>query len=323
MTYAVRIHEPGGPEVMKWEPVTVGAPGPKQVLLRHTAVGLNFIDVYYRSGLYPAPLPLVLGREAAGIVEAIGAEVTSLQVGDHVAYAGVLGSYAQARVIDADQLAKLPAGLDDRTAASITLQGMTAHFLLHDVYKVRAGETILVHAAAGGVGLLLCQWASKLGVTVIGTVSSDEKAALAKSAGCHYPVVYTRDDFAAKVLEVTGGKKVPVIYDAVGKDTFAKSIDCLRPRGLMVVYGQASGVIPPIDINLLGHKGSLSLTRPRLPDFIATPADLQSRAGDVYRAILSGVIKPSINQVYPLQEAAQAHRDLEARKTTGSTIFTI
>src|ERR1700722_4765401 len=260
MTYAIRIHETGGPEVMKGEEVEVGAPGVGEVRLRHTAVGLNFSDIYYRRGIYPASLPLILGREAAGVVEAVGPNVTSLKVGDRVAYASISGSYSEARLIKTEGLLKLPKAIDDRTAAASTLQGMTARYLIRDVFKVKSGDTILIHAAAGGVGLILCQWAAFLGATVIGTVSSDEKANIAAKRGCHYPIVYTREDFVARVLEITGGKKVPVVYDSVGKDTFMKSLDCLRPRGVMVLFGASSGPVPPLDLGKLAHMGSLQVT---------------------------------------------------------------
>lgn len=323
VTHAIRIHETGGPEVMKWEPVEVGTPGPGEVRLRHTAVGLNFIDVYYRSGVYSAPLPLILGREGAGVVEALGPDVTSLKVGDRVAYASIIGSYSEARLIKAAQLVKLPDGIDDRTAAACTLQGMTARYLIREVFKVKAGDTILIHAAAGGVGLILSQWAASLGATVIGTVSSDEKAAVAKAHGCHHPIIYTREDFHARVMEITDGKKLPVVYDSVGKDTFLKSLDCLQRRGMMVVFGQSSGLIPPFEINLLAQKGSIVLTRAVLPDFISNRTDLETTANDLYGMVASGAVKIAINQSYALKDAVQAHRDLEARKTTGSTIFTV
>ena len=308
---------------MKWEPVEVGSPGPGEVRLRHTAVGLNFIDVYYRSGVYSAPLPLILGREGAGVVETLGPDVTSLKVGDRVAYASIIGSYSEARLIKAAQLVKLPDAIDDRTAAACTLQGMTARYLIREVFKVKAGDTILIHAAAGGVGLILSQWAASLGATVIGTVSSDEKAIVAKAHGCHHPIIYTREDFYTRVMEITDGKKLPVVYDSVGKDTFLKSLDCLQRRGMMVVFGQSSGLIPPFEINLLAQKGSLILTRAVLPDFISNRADLETTANDLYGMVASGKVKIAINQTYALKDAVQAHRDLEARKTIGSTIFTV
>jgi NADPH2:quinone reductase len=321
MNFALHVHETGGPEVMQWEECPVGEPGHGEVRLRHTAIGVNFIDVYYRTGLYPAPRPFIPGREGAGIVEAVGPGVNLFKAGDRVAYASVMGSYSQERLIAADQLVMVPDGVDDRTAAAITLQGMTARYLIKQVYRVTAGETILVHAAAGGVGQLLCQWASHLGATVIGTVSSDEKAAIAAGAGCHYPVVIGREDFVARVAAVTDGEKVPVVYDSVGRDTFEGSLDCLRPLGMMVVFGQSSGTIPPFEINLLARKGSLVLTRPVLSTFISTRATLEATAADVYDAVASGILKPAINQTYSLRDAAKAHRDLEARRTTGSTVL--
>ncbi len=321
MSFALRVHETGGPEVMQWEEWPVGEPGPGEVRLRHTAIGVNFIDVYHRRGLYPAPLPFVPGREGAGVVEAVGPGVNLFKVGDRVAYASVMGSYTQERLIAADQLVPVPDGADDRTPAAVTLQGMTARYLLKQVYRVTAGETILVHAAAGGVGQLLCQWASHLGATVIGTVSSDEKAAIAAEAGCHHPLVLAREDFVERVAAITDGEKVPVVYDSVGRDTFEGSLDCLRPLGMMVVFGQSSGTIPPFEINLLARKGSLVLTRPVLPTFISTRATLEATAADVYDAVASGILKPRINQTYSLRDAAQAHRDLEARRTTGSTVL--
>jgi NADPH2:quinone reductase len=323
MVHAIRVHKPGGPEALQWDQIEVGSPGAGQVRLRHTAVGLNFIDVYQRMGLYTLPLPFIAGSEAAGVVAEVGAGVASLKVGDRVAYAGALGGYAEERLIPADRLVKLPDGISDQTAAAMMLQGMTVRYLIREVYPVKAGDTILIHAAAGGVGLILCQWAKALGATVIGTVSSDEKAELAKANGCHYPIVYTREDFQKRVVEITGGKKLPVVYDSIGKDTFNQSLDSLRPRGLLALFGQASGVVPPLDLNVLAQKGSLYVTRPTLGTFIATAEDLQTTAADLFDVVLSGKVKISVNQTYPLKDAAQAHRDLEARKTTGSTVLTI
>lgn len=323
MPHAIRIHQTGGPEVLKWEEIEVGSPGPGQVRLRQTVVGLNYIDVYHRTGLYPVPLPAVLGTEGAGVVEAVGEGVTHLKAGDRVAYASVIGSYAEARLIAADRLVKLPGNIDDRTAAAMMLQGMTARYLIRDIYKVGPGDTILIHAAAGGVGLIVCQWASALGATVIGTVSSDEKAALAKANGCHHTIVYTREDFQARVLEIAGGKKLPVVFDSVGKDTFMKSLDCLQPRGLMVLFGSSSGAVPPFDLSLLSQKGSLLVTRPTLATFIATRSLLEENSADLFDAVSSGKVKININQSYPLKDTAQAHRDLESRKTTGSTVLTV
>jgi len=323
MTHAIRIHRPGGPEALVWDEIQVGAPGPGQIRLRHTAVGLNFIDVYHRTGLYPLPLPLIIGSEGAGVVEALGAGVTGLAVGDRVAYAGSIGAYAEARLIQADRVVKIPAGITDHQAAAMMLQGMTVQYLIREVYPVKSGDTILIHAAAGGVGMILCQWAKSLGATVIGTVSSDEKAELAKAHGCDYPIVYTREDFAKRVGEITQGKKLPVVYDSIGKDTFMQSLDCLRPRGLMAMFGQASGSPPPLEINVLAQKGSLYLTRPTLGTFIATAESLKSTADDLFAVVASGKVKISVNQTYPLKDAAQAHRDLEARKTTGSTVLMV
>ena len=323
MTHAIRIHKPGGPEALVWDEIQVGAPGPGQIRLRHTAVGLNFIDVYHRTGLYPLPLPLTLGTEGAGVVEELGPGVSGLQKGDRVAYAGVIGAYAEERLLQADRVVKIPAGIADHQAAAMMLQGMTVRYLIREVYAVKAGDTILIHAAAGGVGLILCQWAAALGATVIGTVSSEEKAELARANGCHHPILYTRDDFQKRVMEITEGKKLPVVYDSIGKDTFLQSLDCLRPRGLMVLFGQASGPVPPIDINLLAQKGSLYLTRPTLGTFIATAETLKTTADDLFAVVASGKVKISVNQTYPLKDAAQAHRDLEARKTTGSTVLMV
>ena len=321
MTHAIRIHETGGPEVLIWEEVDTGTPGSGQVLVRHTAIGVNFIDIYYRTGLYPEPLPFVPGREGAGVIEALGRGVTDLSVGDRVAYAPVPGGYSESRLIDADLLIKIPDGVDDDTAAAVTLQGMTARYLLKSVYPVKSGETILVHAAAGGVGLLLCQWANALGATVIGTVSTPEKAALAKAAGSHHTVLTTDQNLQERVAQITDGNGVPVVYDSVGRDTFDVSLDCLARRGMMVVFGQSSGVIPPIEINLLARKRSLVLTRPVLSDFIATRADLETVAGDVYSAVEQGILTARIGQQFALKDAADAHRAIEARKTTGSTIL--
>jgi NADPH2:quinone reductase len=323
MAHAIRIHQTGGPEVLRWEEIEVGDPGPGQVRLKQIAVGLNFIDVYHRTGLYPLPLPFVPGMEAAGTVDAVGAGVTDLKTGDRVAYASVIGAYAEERLIGADKVVKLPAAIDERTAAAMMLQGMTARYLIRDIYKVKSGDTILIHAAAGGVGLIVCQWAAALGATVIGTVSSDEKAALAKANGCHHPLVYTREDFPARVLEITGGQKLPVVYDSVGKDTFMKSLDCLRPRGIMVLFGASSGPVPPMDLSLLAQKGSLLITRPTLATFVATPQLLAENSADLFDVVGSGKVKIYVNQTYPLKDAAMAHRDLEARKTTGSTVLTI
>ncbi len=325
MTHAIRIHQTGGPEVLRWEAIEVPAPGVGEVLLRQTAVGLNYIDVYFRTGLYAAPtMPFIPGLEGAGVVEAVGPEVTSLAVGDRVAYASApIGAYAEARLMPADRLVKIPESISDEQAAAMMLQGMTTQYLVRRTYKIQAGDTILVHAAAGGVGLMLCQWAKHLGATVIGTVSSDEKAALARDNGCDYPVIYTREDFQARVLEITNGNKVPVVYDSVGVDTFAKSLDCLAPLGMMVLFGQASGPVPPFELGTLAAKGSLFITRPTLFSYTAKRDDLVTTAQELFEVVSKGVVKIAVNQTYPLAEAAQAQRDLEARKTTGSTVLKV
>jgi NADPH2:quinone reductase len=309
---------------MRWESIEVGKCGPGEVYLRQTAVGLNFIDVYYRNGLYPIQTPATLGMEGVGVVEEIGPGVTDLSVGDRVAYAGrPIGAYAEARLMPADRLIKLPPTTSDQQAAAMMLQGMTAQYLLRRSYRVERGDTILVHAAAGGVGLILCQWARHLGATVIGTVSSDEKAALAKANGCSHPVIYTQEDFHARVMEITEGNKVPVVYDSVGKDTFPKSLDCLRPLGMMVLFGQSSGPVPPFDLGQLAAKGSLYVTRPTLITYTAKREDLLTSAHELFEVVSSGAVKINVNQTYALKDAVQAHRDLEARKTTGSTVFTV
>jgi len=323
MPRAIRVHRTGGPEALQWEEIEVGSPGPGQVRLNQSAVGLNYIDVYHRTGLYPLPLPFIPGMEASGTVDAVGDGVTHLKSGDRVAYASVIGAYAETRLIAADRLVKLPDAIDERTAAAMMLQGMTARYLIRDIYKVRPGDTILIHAAAGGVGLIVCQWAAALGAKVIGTVSSDEKAALAKANGCHHPIVYTREDFQARLLEITGGEKLPVVYDSVGKDTYMKSLDCLRPRGILVLFGVSSGPVPPFDLSLLSQKGSLLITRPTLATFVATRQLLEENSADLFDAVRSGKVKIHVNQTYPLRDAARAHRDLEARKTTGSTVLTV
>jgi NADPH2:quinone reductase len=321
-THAIRIHQPGGPEAMVWEEVELAEPGPGQVRLRHTAIGLNFIDVYHRTGLYPAPLPFTPGLEGAGIVETVGDGVTEFKTGDRVAYANPpLGAYAEMRLMPADRLVKLPDDIAEHKAAAMMLQGMTAQYLLRRTYPVRAGDIILIHAAAGGVGLLVCQWAKHLGATVIGTVGSKEKADLAKAHGCDHPILYKTEDFVARVRDITKGEGVPVVYDSVGKDTFLKSLDCLRPLGMMVSFGQSSGRIEPLDTGLLGAKGSLFLTRPSLMTYTAKRSDLVASANELFEVVEKGVVKVEINQTYALMDAAQAHRDLEARKTTGSTLL--
>jgi NADPH2:quinone reductase len=326
MTHAIRIHEPGGPEVLRWEEVEVGEPAAGEARIRQTAVGLNFIDTYHRSGLYPVPaLPCVIGSEAAGVVEAVGDAVDDvvggLRPGQRVAYGGVLGAYAEARLIKADRLVALPDGIDDKTAAAMMLKGMTAQYLLRRTFRVKEGDTILVHAAAGGVGLIACQWGKHLGATVIGTVGSEEKAELARRHGCDHPIIYTREDFVARVRELTGGEGVHVVYDGIGKDTFAGSLDCLRPLGMMVSFGNASGPVPPFDPALLVQKGSLFFTRPSLATYTAKAEDLQATARELFNVVQAGHVVISVDQTYPLKDVAQAHRDLEGRKTTGSTVL--
>ena len=323
MTKAIRVHKAGGPEVMRWEETEVGDPGHGEVRLRQTAVGLNFIDVYHRTGLYPQPLPFTPGVEGAGIVESIGPEVEGLKDGDRVAYAGAIGSYAEERLIAADRLVRLPDDIGDEQAAAMMLQGMTVDMLINRVRPLKSGETILVHAAAGGVGLILCQWASALGATVIGTVSTEEKAELARANGCDHPILYKSQDFVALVDELTGGAKVPVVYDSVGKDTFLRSLDCLQPRGMMVSFGQSSGAIDPFSPGILAQKGSLFLTRPTLFSYIAERRELEQSASALFEIVRAGKVRIDIGQRFPLAEAAEAHRALEARETTGSTVLTI
>jgi len=323
MSHAIRVHELGGPEVLKLEEVDVGDPGPGQVRLRQEAAGLNFIDVYHRTGLYQQPLPFTPGVEGAGVVEAVGPDVADLKPGDRVAYGGPVGGYAEVRLIPADRVVKLPDAISSEQAAAMMLQGMTAHMLLRRVHAVKAGETILVHAGAGGVGLILCQWAKALGATVIGTVGSNEKAELARAHGCDHPIVYTRQDFVAEVGRITGGAKVPVVYDGVGRDTFMKSLDCLARRGMMASYGNASGAVDPIPPGILAQKGSLFLTRPTLYDYTFDRADLESAAAELFEVVGNGKVKIEIGQRFALADAAEAHRALEARKTTGSTVLTI
>ena len=321
MPYAIRIHETGGPEKLQWEEVEVGDPGPGQVRVRNTAIGLNYIDTYHRSGLYPLQLPLTLGSEGAGVVEAVGPKVKGLKVGDRVAYANPIGAYAQVLLRPADKLVKIPAGIDDKVAAAIMLKGMTSWYLCRRTYKVKKGDTILVHAAAGGVGQILCQWAKHLGATVIGTVGSEDKAALAKKAGCKHVIVTSKEKFSERVKAITKGKGVPVVYDGVGKDTFMDSLDCLAPLGLMASFGNASGPVPPFNLGVLAQKGSLFLTRPTLFTYTNKREDLERAARELFAVVKSKAVKISINQTYPLKEAAQAHRDLESRKTTGSTVL--
>jgi NADPH2:quinone reductase len=316
------LHKNGGPEVLTWEDISVGKPGKGEVLLRQTAIGLNFIDVYHRTGLYPITLPGSIGSEAAGVVEEVGEDVSDLEVGQRVAYAGGSpGAYVEKRVLPADRLVPLPDGIEDKVAASIMLQGMTTEYLLERTYKVRKGDTILFHAAAGGVGLLAVQWAKSLGATVIGTVGSQAKAELAKAHGADHVIDYSREDFVARVKQITGGKGVPVVYDSVGKDTFLKSLDCLSPYGLLALFGASSGPVADFNPGILAGKGSLYLTRPTMATYVAKVEDLRHSAKRLFDQVLSGAVKPNIGQTYRLSEAAQAHRDLEARKTTGSTVL--
>ena len=321
---AIRFSRTGGPEVLSWDEVTLGSPGPGQVFVRHKAVGLNFIDTYHRSGLYPVQsLPSGIGLEAAGVIEAVGDGVTEFAVGDRVAYGtGPIGAYSEARNMPADKLVKLPDGIDDRTAAAIMLKGLTTQYLLRRTYRVKAGDTILVHAAAGGVGLLLCQWAKHLGATVIGTVGSTAKGELARAHGCDHTVLYRVADVAKRVRELTGGAGVPVVYDGVGKDTFAASLDCLAPLGMMVSFGNASGPVASLDPLVLSQKGSLFFTRPTLMHYTAKREDMLSMAAELFEVVQSGAVKVEVNQTYRLFDAANAHRNLEGRKTTGSSVLT-
>jgi NADPH2:quinone reductase len=323
MVKAIRMYETGGPEVLLWEDYDPGQPGPGEALLRQEAVGLNFIDVYHRTGLYPLPsLPSTPGMEGVGIVEAVGEGVTEVEVGDRVAYAGLpAGAYAQVRRIPADRLVKLPDSISAQQGAAMMLQGMTARYLLYGCYRVKRGDTILIHAAAGGVGLIVCQWAKHLGATVIGTMGSSEKAELARSFGCDESILYIQEDFVSRVKEITRGRGVDVVYDSVGQSTFMKSLDCLKPMGMMVSFGQASGPIPSFDLGILAAKGSLFLTRPSLINYTAKREDLLAHAQDLFDVVEKGAVKIEVNQRYPLAEAANAHRDLENRKTTGSTIL--
>jgi NADPH2:quinone reductase len=322
MTEAIRIHNTGGPEVMSWEEVTLAAPGPGEALVRQHYVGVNFVDVYHRRGVYKLPLPSGLGSEAAGVVEAVGPGVTDFQPGDRVACGtGPVGAYAEARVVPADRLVRLPDDIDDRTAACIMLKGLTAQYLLLQTTQIEPGDTILMHAAAGGVGQIACQWAKHLGATVIGTVGSDEKVALARANGCDHVIVYTRENFVERVHEITGRRGVRVVYDGVGKDTFAGSLDCLQPRGLLVMFGQSSGVVPPFDLGVLSVKGSLYVTRPTLGTYAATPEALRRMAGDLFAVVRSGAVRILPPQQFSLREAGAAHAALEARATTGSIVL--
>lgn len=322
MTHAIRFHQTGGPEVLCWESVEVGDPGPGEARVRHAAVGLNFIDTYHRTGLYPVPLPSGIGLEGAGIVEAVGEGVGEIRVGDRVAYAGgPVGAYSEVRCLPADRLLVLPAEIDFRTGAAMMLQGLTAAYLLRRTYRVQPGDAVLIHAAAGGVGLIACQWAKALGATVIGTASTEAKAGLARAHGADHVILYGREDVAERVRALTGGEGVAVVYDGVGRDTFAASLDSLRPCGMMVSFGNASGPVPPIDPLLLSQKGSLFFTRPTLVHYTAKRQDLAALAGELFDAVVSGRVRIEVNQTYALRDAARAHVDLEARRTTGSTVL--
>ena len=321
MTQAIRFHAPGGPEVLRLEDVTVGDPGPGEVRLRHTAIAVNYVDTYHRSGLYPVPLPATPGVEAAGVVEAVGPGVASPRVGERVVYTGPIGGYAGARLLAADRCVAIPAGVDDLTAAAVFTKGLTVDALVRRTHPVQAGETVLVHAAAGGVGLLMVQWLKGLGATVIGTVGSDEKAAVARAHGCDHVIVYTREPFAPRVRELTGGAGVPVVYDSVGKSTFEGSLDCLAPLGLMVTFGNASGPVPPVEPRVLAAKGSLFLTRPTVYTYIAKRGELERGAAEVFDRVRDGRLRVTAPRTWPLAEAAAAHRALEGRVTTGSIVL--
>jgi NADPH2:quinone reductase len=322
MTKAIRIHATGGPEALVWEGVQVGDPGPGEARVRHTAIGLNYIDTYHRSGAYKLPLPTGLGQEAAGVVEAVGPGVSDLKPGQRVAYGtGPIGAYCEARVMPADRLVPLPDGISDRDAAAMMLKGLTVQYLFRQTKHLVAGDTILFQAAAGGVGLIACQWAKALGVTMIGTTSTDEKAAMAREHGCAHTIVYTRENLVERVKALTGGKGVPVVYDGVGKDTFAHSLDCLSPRGLMVLFGAASGPVPPFDLGTLAAKGSLYITRPTLFSYASSRADLLAMAKEMFGLMLAGKVRAEIHQTFPLAHAADAHRALQGRQTTGATLL--
>ncbi|MBK6334727.1 MAG: quinone oxidoreductase [Betaproteobacteria bacterium] len=322
MSHAIRFHETGGPEVLRFEEVTTGQPGPGEARVRHTAIGVNYIDTYHRSGAYKVPLPSGIGVEGAGVVEAVGAGVDWVKVGDRVAYCGgPLGSYAEARVMPAERLVSIPDGVSDAVAATLMLKGLTVQYLFRQTRPLHAGDTILFHAAAGGVGLIACQWARALGVTMIGTVGTDEKAALAKAHGCTHTIVYTRENFVERVKEITGGKGVPVVYDSIGKDTFPASLDCLQPRGMFVLFGAASGPVPPFDLGLLAQKGSLYATRPTLFTYAATRPELAAMADEMFGLVRAGRIVSEPRQRFALRDAAGAHLALEARGTVGATIL--
>jgi NADPH2:quinone reductase len=321
MAKAVRFHKQGGPEVLQYEEVAVGDPAQGQVRIRHSAIGVNFVDTYQRSGLYPMQLPAVAGNEGAGVVEAVGAGVTDLKAGDRVCYTGIPGSYCETRIVPEDRMVKLPQGISEEQAASMLLKGLTVHYLIFSTYPVKKGETVLWHAAAGGVGLIACQWLKALGVTTIATAGSAEKLALAKAHGADHLINYTAENFVEKVKAITGGKGVPVVYDSVGKSTWEGSLDCVRPRGLIVSFGNASGPVAPVNLGVLSAKGSLYVTRPTLATHIASRAELLERANALFEVVKSGKVKIETTAKYKLADAAQAHRDLEARKTTGSVVL--
>ena len=321
MAKAVRYHKQGGPEVLQIDEVAVGDPGPGQARVRHKAIGVNFVDVYQRSGLYPMQVPATAGNEGAGVVEAVGPGVTSVKAGDRVTYTGLPGSYCDLRLVPAERLVKLPEGVSEETAASMTLKGFTVQYLIHRTYAVKPGDTVLWHAAAGGVGLIAGQWLKAIGAVTIGTVGSDEKAALAKAHGWQHVINYSKENFVEKVKALTGGKGVPVVYDSVGKTTWEGSLDCLRPRGLMVSFGNASGPVAPVNLGILSTKGSLYVTRPTLATYIASRPELEETASSLFAVVKSGKVRIETTKRYPLADAAQAHRDLEGRKTTGSVVL--
>jgi len=321
MAKAMRFHRTGGPEVLQADEVQVGEPGAGQVRIRHTAIGVNFLDTYQRSGLYPMPLPQIAGNEGAGVVEAVGSGLTELKPGDRVCYTGLVGAYCEQRLAPADRMVKLPEGISEATAASMLLKGLTVHYLIHTTYPVQAGQTVLWHAAAGGVGLIACQWLRALGVTVIGTAGSDEKCALAKAHGATHVINYSKENFVERVKALTGGKGVPVVYDSVGKSTWEGTLDCLQPRGLIASFGNASGAVPPVNLGILSTKGSLYVTRPTLATHIATRADLLARSNALFDIVKSGKVRIQTTASYKLASAAQCHTDLESRKTTGSVIL--
>jgi len=321
MAKAMRFHRTGGPEVLQADEVQVGEPGAGQVRIRHTAIGVNFLDTYQRSGLYPMPLPQIAGNEGAGVVEAVGSGLTELKPGDRVCYTGLVGAYCEQRLAPADRMVKLPEGISEATAASMLLKGLTVHYLIHTTYPVQAGETVLWHAAAGGVGLIACQWLRALGVTVIGTAGSEEKCALAKAHGATHVINYSKENFVERVKALTGGKGVPVVYDSVGKSTWEGTLDCLQPRGLIASFGNASGAVPPVNLGILSTKGSLYVTRPTLATHIATRADLLARSNALFDIVKSGKVRIQTTASYKLASAAQCHTDLESRKTTGSVIL--